>query len=31
MKNNNGISTKIKHFIKVFDKRTYENFKVVIN
>lgn len=31
MKNNNGISTKIKHFIEVFDKRTYESFKIVIN
>ena len=31
MKNNNGISTKIKHFIEIFDKRTYETFKVVIN
>ena len=31
MKNNNRISTKIKHFTKIFDKRTYETFKIVIN
>jgi len=31
MKNNNGISTKIKHFFEIFDKRTYETFKIVIN
>ena len=31
MNNNNGLSTKIKHFFEIFDKRTYETFKIVIN
>jgi len=31
MKNNTWINTKIKHFIEIFDKRTYETFKIVIN
>jgi len=31
MENSNGISTKIKHFSEIFDKRTYTTFKIVIN
>ena len=31
MKNNIGISTKIKHFTSIFDKRSYETFKIVVN
>jgi hypothetical protein len=31
MNYNKGISTKIKHFTWVFDKRSYESFKIVIN
>ena len=31
MKNNTGIINKIKHFSKIFDKRTYEIFKIIIN
>ncbi len=31
MKNNTGLTNKIKHFINIFDKRSYETFKIVIN
>ncbi|MDQ7023735.1 MAG: hypothetical protein Q9M97_09700 [Candidatus Gracilibacteria bacterium] len=31
MKNNTGIKNKIKHFINIFDKRSYETFKIVVN
>lgn len=31
MKNNTGITNKIKHFINIFDKRSYETFKIIIN
>ena len=31
MKNNIGIATKIKHFTSIFDKRSYETFKIVVN
>ena len=31
MKNNIGITNKIKHFINIFDKRSYQTFKIVIN
>jgi hypothetical protein len=31
MKNNTGITNKIKHFIKIFDKRSYKTFKIIIN
>ena len=31
MKNNTGITNKIKHFINIFDKRSYKTFKIVVN